>query len=148
MSGPIHRLLFLFGLGLAFVVCAGGCSNKVSDRDLVIVDLPEVRRLHGAANARFVDPRAEEEYSKAHIRGALNLQVAQVTELKTDMEPSVARAKTVVVYGNNPGSAVARVVAKRLMAAGHKGVRLYLAGLDEWRANGQPIDGTDAGARP
>lgn len=148
MTGTIHRFVLLFGIGLGVLLLASGCSNKVSDRDLVIVDLPEVRRLHGAPNARFVDPRAEEEYSRAHIRGALNLQVAQVTELKTDMEPSVARAKTVVVYGNNPGSAVARVVAKRLMAAGHKGIRLYLGGLDEWRANGLPIEGSQPAARP
>lgn len=141
MTKAIHRIPILFGVGLAITLFAGGCSNKVSDRDLTIVELAEVRRLHGAANARFVDPRATEEFEQAHIRGALNLQVAQVTEMKTDMEPSVARAKTVVVYGNNPGSAVARVVAKRLMAAGHKGVRLYSGGLDEWRANGQPIDG-------
>jgi len=143
MIRVIQSSSILFGVGLAVLLIAGGCSNKVSDRDLTIVELAEVRRLHGASNARFVDPRAAEEFERAHIPDSINLQVAQVTEFKTDMEPSVARAKTVVVYGNNPGSAVARAVAKRLMAAGHKGVRLYAGGLDEWRANGLPIEGND-----
>ncbi len=131
---------------MVLAACLAGCSNKVSDRDIQTIELAEARRLHGASNSRFVDPRSSDEFVQAHIRGALNLQVAQVTELKTDMEPSVARAKTVVVYGNNPGTASARVIAKRLMAAGHKGVRLYLGGLDEWRANRLPIGGADAAA--
>ncbi len=142
MTSSIQRSGFLFGVSLLFLALLGGCQGKVSDRDLTMIELAEVRRLHGAANARFADARAAEEYAKEHIRGALSLQVGQVTELKTDIEPSVARAKTVVVYGSNPGSAVARVVAKRLMAAGHKGVRVYLGGLDEWKANGLPVDGT------
>lgn len=140
MATTLKRCTPLFGLGLAAMVALGGCQNKVSDRDLVTIDLAEARRLHAQSASRFVDPRSSEEFAQGHIRGAINLQVAQVTELKTDMEPSVARAKHVVVYGNNPGSAVGRVVAKRLMVAGHKGVRLYLGGLDEWRANGLPID--------
>lgn len=143
----IHHRFTLFGIGLAALCLAGGCSNKVSDRDLIYIELAEVRRLHGAKNAQFVDPRTEPEYAEAHIKGAMNLQVAQVTEYKTDMEPAVARAKTVVVYGNNPGSAVARVVAKRLMVAGHKGIRVYLGGLDEWRANGLPTEGTGTPSR-
>ncbi len=147
MTINIQRFAALFGILLVSCMALSGCQQKVSDRDLLMIELPEVRRLHGASNVRFVDPRAGEEYAKAHIAGALNLPVVQVTELKTDMEPSVARAKTVVVYGNNPGSAVARVVAKRLMAAGHKGVRLYLGGLDEWRANGMPIEGADSATR-
>jgi len=147
MTTSIQRSGILFGFGLFFLAVIGGCQNKVSDRDLTMIELSEVRRLHGAANARFADARAAEEFSKEHIRGALNLQVGQVTELKTDIEPSVARAKTVVVYGNNPGSAVARVVAKRLMAAGHKGVRVYLGGLDEWKANGLPVEGSGVATR-
>ena len=146
MTSMFQRKAVLFGIGLAILLIQGGCTNEVSDRDLVIADLAEVRRLHDASNSRFVDPRVDAEFAKAHIRGAINLQVAQVTELKTDMEPSVARAKHVVVYGNNPGSGVARVVAKRLMAAGHKGVKLYLGGMEEWRANGLPMGGTDSGA--
>lgn len=147
MTSILNRGATSFGFGLVLLISGVGCQNKVSDRDLSTIELAEVRRLHGATNSRFVDPRAPEEFSKSHIAGALNLQVVQVTELKTDMEPSVARAKTVVVYGNNPGSAVARVVAKRLMAAGHKGVRLYLGGLDEWRANGLPTEGAESPAK-
>jgi rhodanese-related sulfurtransferase len=147
MIRHIHCRVLLFGIGLVCLSLLGGCNKEISDRDLVLIELAEVQKLHVAPNARFVDPRAPEEFASAHIRGALSLQVVQVTEVKTDMEPSVARAKTVVVYGNNPGSAVARVVAKRLMAAGHKGVRFYSGGLAEWRANGLPIEGTDAPAK-
>jgi 3-mercaptopyruvate sulfurtransferase SseA len=139
----IHPRHFLFGLGLAISLVLGGCGKEYSDRDIVVAELAEVRKLHSASNSQFVDPRGPEEFSAAHIKGAINLPVAQVTEIKTDMDPAVARAKTVVVYGNNPGSAVARVVAKRLMAAGHKGIRLYSGGLDEWRANGLPVEAAE-----
>lgn len=124
-----------------------GCQQEISDRDIVSADLAEVRRLHAARSARFVDARAADEFAAGHIPGSLNLQLPQVSEVKTDMEPSVARAKTVVVYGNNPGSAVAKAMAKRLMIAGHKGVRLFAGGMDEWRGANLPI-GTGAPAAP
>lgn len=130
----------MFGLCVATMAFLGGCSGKTSDRDLVVLELAEVRALYSSPNARFVDPRSAEEFGNGHIKGALNLQPAQVTELKTEMEPSVARSKTVVVYGANPGTGIARAVAKRLMAAGHRGVRLYAGGFDEWRANGLPVE--------
>jgi len=138
------RMLNLRGnlFGTCLVTCSflGACSGKTSDRDLVVLDLAQARVLHDSPNAQFVDPRAPLDFERGHIKGALNLQPAQVSELKTEMEPSVARSKTVVVYGDNPGTGIARAVAKRLMAAGHRGVRLYAGGLDEWRANGLPVD--------
>lgn len=125
---------------LALTLFSIGCQQKISDRDIVVIDLAETRKLHAARAARFVDTRAPEEFADGRIAGSLNLQLPQVSEVKTEMEPSIARAKTVVVYGNNPGSGVAKAVAKRLMIAGHKGVRLYAGGMDEWRANNLPVE--------
>lgn len=127
-------------LCLVSMLIAGGCQQKISDRDIVVIDLAETRKLHAARAARFVDSRGPDEFAAGRIAGSLNLQLPQVSEVKTDMEPSIARAKTVVVYGNNPGSGVAKAIAKRLMIAGHKGVRLYAGGMDEWRANNLPVE--------
>ena len=132
----------MFAIGMALASILGGCSGEVSDRDLQTIELAEARRLYASQSTRFVDPRPAEEFAKGHIKGALNVKPVQVTEVKTDMEPSIARAKTVVVYGDNPGTGIARVIAKRLMVAGHKGVRLYAGGLEEWRANGLPVEGS------
>jgi rhodanese-related sulfurtransferase len=144
MLGPMkrksHLRYVMFALCLASVAWAVGCQQKISDRDIVVIDLAETRKLHATRSARFVDCRSPEEFAAGRIAGSLNVQLPQVSEVKTDMEPSIARAKTVVVYGNNPGSGVAKAIAKRLMIAGHKGVRLYAGGMDEWRANNLPVE--------
>lgn len=140
MMSAHQSIRFLSVLCLVAAPFLAGCQQKISDRDIVSIELAEVRKLHAARNARFVDARSADEFAAGHIPGALNLQLPQVSEVKTDMEPTVARSKTVVIYGNNPGSAVAKAMAKRLMIAGHKGVRLFAGGLDEWRASNLPIE--------
>ncbi|MBX3401962.1 MAG: rhodanese-like domain-containing protein [Phycisphaeraceae bacterium] len=140
MNRESHITGVVSALCLVFVLISVGCQQKISDRDIVVIDLAETRILHAARAARFVDSRGPEEFAAGRIAGSLNLQLPQVSEVKTEMEPSIARAKTVVVYGNNPGSGVAKAIAKRLMIAGHKGVRLYAGGMDEWRANNLPVE--------
>ncbi|MBX3406071.1 MAG: rhodanese-like domain-containing protein [Phycisphaeraceae bacterium] len=140
MNRESHITGVVSALCLVFVLISVGCQQKISDRDIVVIDLAETRKLHAARAARFVDSRGPEEFAAGRIAGSLNLQLPQVSEVKTEMEPSIARAKTVVVYGNNPGSGVAKAIAKRLMIAGHKGVRLYAGGMDEWRANNLPVE--------
>lgn len=140
MTTARHTPSVLSGICLAVALVLTGCQQKISDRDIVSIDLAETRKLHAARAARFVDSRAPEDFAAGRIPGAMNLQLPQVSEVKTEMEPSIARAKTVVVYGANPGSGVAKAIAKRLMIAGHKGVRLYAGGMDEWRANNLPVE--------
>ncbi len=122
----------------------GGCGDKVSDKDVdeAIVSVSQARAIlqdkPGAAKA--VDSRSPAEYADGHIPGAVNLDLATVSDRKDAIDPALARYKTLVVYGEDPGSGSARAMAKRLMRSGAKDVRLLGGGFLEWKGAGLRVE--------
>jgi rhodanese-related sulfurtransferase len=132
------------------VICAitgvlGACHDTVSDGDIQFATLTQTRALlqDKPGVARAIDVRTPADYAAAHIPGAQNLDLAMVSENKDSIDPALARYKTLVVYGQDPGSGSARAMAKRLMRAGHKGVLMFSGGMAEWTGAGLKVEGTD-----
>ncbi|MCG3122898.1 MAG: hypothetical protein GIKADHBN_01302 [Phycisphaerales bacterium] len=132
------------GLVLTGLV-TGGCD--ISDKDVELVTVSEVRELQQKAEKDpkvllLVDPRSEAAYARAHLPGAIRM------ELRPDMEergidPRVAGHKNIIVYGDNPASSVAKGMTKRLMKVGYDDVRLFAGGLEEWRLMQYPVEGEE-----
>jgi rhodanese-related sulfurtransferase len=115
----------------------GGCERKTRDTDIQIISLSEMKTLMDRREGQIVlvDPRPVAAYEAGHIPGARNIQLPQVPP-QGGADPSLAAYRHIVVYGEDPGSAVARGMTKRLLAVGHRGVRLYAGGMREWRGRG------------
>ena len=88
----------------------------------------------------IIDPRSPSEYAQTHIAGAENLLLQNVSDTQHSLDPRLAAFKLLVVYGNDPGSAVARAMTKRLLRAGAKDVKLFLGGMVEWSKAGYPVE--------
>lgn len=149
IAHPTTRLPWFLPRTLAAIAIAAGligCNRDVTDKDIRFVSIAEVRQWHRLAEQGdenrliLIDPRSPRLFKAGHITGAENIQLQDI-----DPEgPRLARIEqreNIVVYGDNPGSAVARAMTKRLMAAGYgrRRVRLFAGGLDEWRRNALPI---------
>jgi len=154
------RVCGIVGLILAGVGILSGCETRTSDKDIakgsVLVSLADVRQLLNDREAEehavlLIDPRAPKYFSEGHLPGARNLRLPDVRE-EQPRDPSLERFDRLVVYGENPGSSVARAMFKRLLAVGYSGVRFYPGGLDEWRRSGytaetsEPPPSTDEAA--
>ncbi|MEQ8769820.1 MAG: rhodanese-like domain-containing protein [Phycisphaerales bacterium] len=144
-----QRASTLILLSSVLAVCqvfGSGCSKEVSDRDIKTIALADAARLHARSQsdpleALFIDPRSKAMYDAAHIAGARHLQLtADDTDRGTD--PAINRYGTLIVYGNDPGSAIARAMAKRMMAIGYskKKVKLLADGLVAWDRAGLPVE--------
>lgn len=133
----------LAGLFLTLLcIGAGGCSDNVSDRDIEMVDLAEVRAAVAMPDTiRLLDPRSPGEFANGRIPTAMNIPLADISDRKDNIDPRLARFKGLIVYGDDPGSGVARATAKRLMRTGYKGVKMFSGGLSEWRSAGLKIEG-------
>jgi rhodanese-related sulfurtransferase len=119
----------------------GGCTDTLSDRDIEVIPLAEVRQLTSKPQSiALIDPRSSSEFSKGRLPGAVNITLPQVDDQKDSLDPRLAGYKSLIVYGNDPGSAVARAMTKRLMRAGAKNVKLFSGGLAEWSGNGLKIE--------
>lgn len=133
---------------LAVLLSAGaitGCDTAPSDKDIVVIPLNKAQELYNKAATRdaraalFVDPRAKQDYDAAHIRGAQNLALRQVNP-KRDRDPQLEKYGVLIVYGDNPGSAPAKAMVKRLLLLGYDDVKWFPGGLEEWREARLPID--------
>lgn len=147
-AGPAR----LFGLLLAAVLVAGltGCTGKdVSDRRIDVITLAEALDYHARTKGSdpdvlFVDARRSVLYGQGHIAGAENLRPNDV-DLRAGVDPRLESKDALVVYGQDPSSAVARAMAKRLIEAGYntilkRRVKFYPGGFNEWEATGLPVE--------
>lgn len=136
--------------GGLFVSSMIGCGDNVSDKSIEFVPMAEVRNKLNSGKPEamvLVDPRGTAEYASGRLPGAMSLQLSEVAEEKDSLDPRLARYKQIVVYGNDPGSAVARAMTKRLIRSGAKNVRFYSGGVAEWTGAGLELE-RDPVAKP
>lgn len=122
-----------------------GCEG-VSDTTIKTVSLAEVQDLVASRdrNSRavlIVDPRGKGEFDRGHIAGAKNIGLPDVPAEGVP-DPIFDQHAVVVVYGNDPASAVARGMTKRLLTRDISQARLFLGGLEAWRASGGAVETT------
>lgn len=137
------------GLAAAVALAVGsGCEPKITDEDIAAISLPELRRLMDRQSAAadgqlllLIDPRSPARYAEGHLPGAMNMQITAVP-LDAGRDPAIEAYRHKVVYGDDPTSAAARAMAKRLLDARYRGVRMFMGGLREWREAGLPIEQT------
>jgi rhodanese-related sulfurtransferase len=154
VAGRAAALGFAVFLGAATAVGGvPGCERKTRDTDIKLISLAEMKSLMDRdpqgqrGQIVLVDPRPVAAYEAGHIPGARNIQLPQI-DPKGSGDPSLNRSRNIVVYGEDPGSAVARGMTKRLMAVGHRGVRLYAGGVREWRGRGYELSTVERAETP
>jgi rhodanese-related sulfurtransferase len=142
-----HRnIRVAFGAGLVVgLALLTGCESGTTDRDIKPLTAGDALRLYESAAKSprkrvvlFVDPRSPDEFRAGHIPEARNLLLSDVP-LNAARNPDISAYGTIVVYGNNPASFVAKGVTKRLIANGYDGVKYFPGGLTEWVQIGGPI---------
>ena len=142
MNVTMTTRLLVFSLFLAVCVLFG-CEHSISDKTIEYISTDQVRQYMDKLDKKpyrmvLIDPRAPEDYASAHLPGARNVQPPAIKPNRR-RDPELKRFKYLVVYGENPGSTLARAMAKRLLKAGYSGVRLYLGGLEQWAEAGYEI---------
>lgn len=133
---------------VAAAMLAGGCTDNITDSDIKMMPVTEVRKLtlRQAAEPKsklivLIDPRAAARYDAGHLPGARNLKLPQIPELGS-VDPALQAYDHIVVYGTDPGSAAARAMTKRLIKVGYSDVRMFAGGVSEWVEKGYTLQTT------
>jgi polyisoprenoid-binding protein YceI/rhodanese-related sulfurtransferase len=98
-------------------------------------------KLDGATPPLLIDVLPEEEFRAAHLPGAKNACVYDVTFLDDVQKLTPQRDVALVVYGSRASNLASATAAEKLLAAGYTHVSDFRGGLEEWRAVGQPCEG-------
>ncbi len=143
--GNVVRRLFCLAV-FGTVLASTGCSaSGVRDTDIKYAKLDQVRAVvnpmterERSQNVLLVDPRTRDEYEAGHLPKARNLRTTHALPDR-DVDPVFNGYNTILVYGTNPGDAVARAMVKRLIA-GKKTAVLFAGGIEEWTKHGGPLE--------
>jgi len=126
------------------VLLAGlaGCQGDISDADIErsAVALRQVQDAvdKPGRNELLVDARSRKEWEAKRIPSAINLASTQVAGVKGQVDPRLDTFDRLIVYGDNPGSAPARALTKKLVLTGYRDVRFFPGGILEWEGAGLP----------
>ncbi len=144
------RLLLLLG---AFAATPPACERTTRDTDIKFMSVSEAKNLFDrisrgdATAAMFIDPRPAKEFAASHIPGARNLTLPQVKP-KSKPDPRLMEYTFLIVYGNDPASATARGMTKRLIEVGYDKVRFFAGGLEDWNQRNYPLNKAPAALGP
>lgn len=92
----------------------------------------------------IVDARSSQDFEECHIPGAINLPYRSITAESTAHLP---QGWPIVVYCWSPACNSATKAAVRLSALGFQ-VKEMLGGIEYWRREGGPVEGTLAERAP
>lgn len=145
----VRRLSPICWLALiAAALFGGGCQKQVSDRKIEVVTLAQAADLHERSTGKdsdvlFIDARRAPLFAGGSIQGAINMRPDDV-DLRIGTDPKLTAKEALVVFGEDPSSAVARAMCKRLIQAGYNSmfksrVKFYPGGYAEWLATGLPV---------
>ncbi len=133
-TATLQALLVLACLALA------SCAKNISDKNVDLIDVQQMAKIHSreAKDVLIIDARSPDAFAAGHIPGARNIRLPQIRE--NDRDPALERYKRIVIYGQNPGSAPAMALAKRMLAAGYSDVVLFKPGFDAWKSSGMSVE--------
>ena len=98
----------------------------------------------GGEAITVIDARGAEAYAQCHVPGAVSLPHRAISESTT---AALSRYRVLVVYCWGPGCNAATKAAAKLSALGFR-VKEMIGGLEYWRREGYPVEGTLGDAAP
>lgn len=107
-------------------------SSRDSFEPVSVSDL--VERM-GAGLVTVVDVRPKEEYEAGHLRGAINVPLADIEQRLADLP----RGREVVAYCRGPFCVLSFEAVARLRDKGYTARRLE-TGFPEWKVAGLPVE--------
>jgi len=120
------------------LTATGGCSPTISDRTVTRIETTLATQRQAQESALFIDARPAAAYQSGHIPGAINLRLGELSY--TGRDPRLTGRSPLIVYGQNPGSATALALAKRMMELKYSGVEYFEPGIEGWRRAGLPVE--------
>lgn len=100
------------------------------------VDTTEATQLYNREDAAFVDIRAEADYQKGHLPGALNVPSGNLNERHKRLQKR--KAKPVVVYCSN--GMTSGKAGKQLKNQGFEQVYQLKGGYAAWESASLPVE--------
>ncbi|MBX3322716.1 MAG: rhodanese-like domain-containing protein [Phycisphaeraceae bacterium] len=116
----------------------------MTDKDIQYVDVAALRQMlnekeRDPMRVIVLDARPLADYNAGHIPTARSLRPADF-HAPAGVDPAIGQHSSIVVYGTNPGSGVAKGVTKELLKMRMKRARMFDGGIEAWTRAGYPLE--------
>ncbi|MBM4161658.1 MAG: rhodanese-like domain-containing protein [Ignavibacteria bacterium] len=105
----------------------------------VTISPDSAKMFFDSGNALFVDSRHAYDYSLGHIKGSINLPLAEYAA-KKDTLARVPKDKLIIIYCDGADCNSSIELAARLFMDGFVNVKIFFGGWGEWKAKSLPIE--------
>jgi len=102
-----------------------------------MISFAEARTMYESGSATFVDARHEFDFKLGHIKGAINVPLAEY-ELKKSALDGTAKDHLIVAYCDGAGCNSSIELSVKMMKDGFTNVRIFFGGWREWNDAGLP----------
>jgi len=113
--------------------------RKLAQLAPAMISLEEAKALYDSSKAVFIDARHPFEYQQGHIRGAINVPLAEF-EKKSDVLSKLPSNKVLVTYCDGVECNSSLELASKLYDAGLSNVKVFFSGWQEWTSHKLPIE--------
>jgi rhodanese-related sulfurtransferase len=133
----------VIGFAYALLTKQGFFAEKKTDQgqpeDLEIISFERARALFTSDSALFIDARHAFEYRLGHIRGSVNVALAEFDRDRARLN-GIAKDRLLIVYCDGADCNSSMELAIRLMGMGFSNVQIFFGGWQEWKTGRMPID--------
>jgi len=115
-------------------------AKSYSDEAVSAIGLSEALAEQKAGGVLLIDARPSELYEQEHIAKAVNLPLSTFDFMYDLNLEQIRQAKEIIVYGKTISMLYDEEVAGKLIARGHKNVKVLKTGLQSWKKKGYPVE--------
>ncbi|UCG13903.1 MAG: hypothetical protein JSU72_05370 [Deltaproteobacteria bacterium] len=114
--------------------------NEELAAGLPAVSLAQAREAFASGDVLFVDARDPVFFQLGHIPGAVNLPVKDFDLVFSELEERLLSVGMVITYCDGASCEMSVELTEKLLMAGLDRVAVFTGGMQQWRAEGQPVE--------
>jgi rhodanese-related sulfurtransferase len=118
----------------------GEVAPSEAERGFSNISIAEAFRLYQEQKAVFADARHAVDYAAGHIKGAVNLTVAESDSWLSDFLAATDPATIIITYCDGENCHLAPELAELLFFNGFDHVSYMENGWTRWRESGYPVE--------
>ncbi|HEB82661.1 MAG TPA: rhodanese-like domain-containing protein [Gammaproteobacteria bacterium] len=131
----LNNLMLFIALLVVLVLLVKAELDNMANRGLLLSPSMATRLMNNHDDALVIDLRAEAEYKKGHIKGAINIPLKTLAKKLPDL--SADRHRPVLVYCNSGNTATSAI--RMLKKAGFEKVNNLEGGILAWKEANMPL---------
>lgn len=114
--------------------------NEQLAEGLPAVSLAQAKEAFASEAAVFVDARGPDFFELGHIPGAVNLPVRNFDQVFPRVKQLLLTAPRLIIYCDGANCEMSVELIDKLLMAGIAHVEIFPGGIEQWQAEGQPME--------